>query len=138
MPMWQIYHHEDVFTNEEKLEMSQLITGLYPFLPRFYVNVHFHDLSKDSFYNGGEVTKDLVSIQVDHVARQMIDDETQKRFVQKCKDAVEPIIKRHNLRWEFYIDQTPTELWLVDGLVPPDPDSDAEKKWKRENRATPY
>lgn len=138
MPMWQIYHHDGVFTSDEKLELSRRIADLYPFLPRFYVNVHFHALPTDSFFNGGERTEDFVSIQVDHVARQMTDEARQKKFVQGCKEAVEPIIKKNGLRWEFYIDQTPIELWLVDGLVPPEAESAAEDKWKEENRATPY
>ena len=30
------------------------------------------------------------------------------------------------------------DLWLINGLVPPPPSSDAEKQWARENRAIPY
>lgn len=142
MPMWQIYHPEGAFADEEKREVSQRITDLYyagtPFLPRFYVTVHFHALGANALFNSGEYTNDFVSIQVDHVARQMNDPEEEKKFVQRCKEAVEPLIKKHGLRWEFYIDQTPTELWLVDGLVPPPANSPAENKWKEENRATPY
>lgn len=138
MPMWQIYHHTGVFSDEDKAELSQRITALYPFLPPFYVNVHFHELSRESFFNGGSPADDFVSIQVDHVARQMNDKAVQKKFVEGCRKAVQPTIDKHNLRWEFYIDQTPTELWLVNGLVPPEPDSNAEKKWKVENRTTPY
>ena len=42
MPLWQIYHPETAFNDDDKLEIARKATALYEkFLPRFYVNVMF-------------------------------------------------------------------------------------------------
>jgi hypothetical protein len=51
---------------------------------------------------------------------------------------IEPFATGKGLRWEFHIDETPKDLWMIDGFVPPPSGSDAEKLWARENRPIPY
>lgn len=41
------------------------------------------------------------------------------------------------LDWEFHIDETAFDLWSIQGYRPPLPDSEDEKRWRRENRPSP-
>ena len=40
--------------------------------------------------------------------------------------------------WEYSVEETSRDLWKINGLVPPMPNSDAEKEWVRLNRAVPF
>jgi len=51
---------------------------------------------------------------------------------------IQPFATAKGLRWEFHVDETPRDLWMINGLVPPPSGSDAEKLWARENRPIPY
>jgi len=48
------------------------------------------------------------------------------------------IADRPELEWEHHIYETPFDLWRVQGLKAPPPESEAEARWTRENRATPW
>lgn len=39
---------------------------------------------------------------------------------------------------QLHIEEPPADLWLLSGLVPPAPGSEAEKQWKQTNAAQPY
>jgi len=42
------------------------------------------------------------------------------------------------LHWEFHADETSEDLWMINGLVPPQGGSEAEKAWATANVASPY
>lgn len=139
MPVWQIYHPENTYTDEDKHAIAQRVTDMYGrVLPRFYVNVFFHALPKASFYIGGEPTDDFVRVIVDHIARTLDKPEAQKRFMNACNQLLEPFIAGRGLRWEFNVDETPFDLWTINGSKPPPPESEAEARWRAENRASAY
>lgn len=139
MPLWQFYHPENAYTDEDKHAIAQRVTGLYEsILPRFYVNVLFQALPKTSFYIGAEPVDDFVRVTVVHIARSMTDAKTQQRFLRSCTQILEPFIVGRGLRWELHVDETPFELWTLNGLRPPPPNSPAEQKWRSENRVSAY
>jgi hypothetical protein len=39
---------------------------------------------------------------------------------------------------EFHVDETPHDLWSIQGLKPPMPDTEQETKWHEDNKPTPY
>ncbi|MBB2162685.1 tautomerase family protein [Gluconacetobacter sacchari] len=41
-------------------------------------------------------------------------------------------------RWELHVDETPFELWTLDGFRPPAPNSPAELRWRQENRPSAH
>jgi hypothetical protein len=49
-----------------------------------------------------------------------------------------PHIKERGLEWELHIDETPIDLWRVQGLPAPPFGSEAEKQWAADNKPTPY
>jgi hypothetical protein len=48
------------------------------------------------------------------------------------------IIDRSEIKWELHIYETPRDLWRIQGMDPPPPNSDAEKEWFDKNMALPY
>ncbi|MDA9411391.1 MULTISPECIES: tautomerase family protein [unclassified Bradyrhizobium] len=139
MPMWQIYHPENVFTDSDKQQLSQKITAIYEsFLPRFYVNVFFHKIPKGGLYIGGEPANDFVRVTVDHIARSIDDPKMQQQFLQGCARVLEPYVAGRGYRWELHVDDTPFELWMINGFKPPLPGTSAELKWRTENRPSAY
>ena len=139
MPLWQFHHPEHAYTEDDKQAIARRVTGLYDsILPRFYVNVFFHPLPKTSFYIGGEPVDDFVRVVIAHIARSMKDSETQQRFLKGCNQILASFIAERGFRWELHVDETPFELWTLNGLKPPPPNSAAELRWKSENRVSAY
>ena len=138
MPLWKIYHPEGSFSAEDKKSIAERITGIYRNLPRFYVGVVFQEVPKDSFFIGGEAADDFVRIWVDHIARQFNDEGLKARFLGAVNMLLSPFIADRGLRWEMHVDETPFSLWTIQGLRPPMPDTEAEIRWRSENRPTAY
>jgi phenylpyruvate tautomerase PptA (4-oxalocrotonate tautomerase family) len=127
MPLWKIYHPENAFSDEDKQAIAQRITAVYGDLPRFYVGVVFEAVARTSFFIGGEPADDFVRISVDHIARQIRDEETKTRF-----------LEGRGLRWEMHVDETPFSLWSIQGLRPPVPGTPEGEKWRTDNQPSPF
>ena len=139
MPLWQIYHPETAFNDDDKLEIARKATALYEkFLPRFYVNVMFVTLPELTFYIGGAPANDFVRVTIDHIAAQMKDAEQQTMFLDAVSRLLTPYTADRGLRWEMHIDETPFALWTIQGLRPPVPESPAGRKWQAEDRPLAY
>lgn len=138
MPLWKIYHPENAFSAQDKQALSQAITALYSRLPKFYVGVVFQEVAKDCFFVGGEPTDKFVRIWVDHIARTLPSPEAKAWWIKACDEALAPYIGDRGFDWEFHIDETPFDLWSIQGLRPPPANSQAEARWIAENKATPY
>ncbi len=138
MPLWKIYHPEGAYTPQDKQAIAARITEVYRMLPKFYVGVVFQEVAPTSFYVGGEPASDFVRIWVDHIARSFDSEDLKARFLAAIGQLLAPYIDDRGLRWEMHVDETPFSLWTIQGLRPPLPDSEAEKRWKAENRPSPY
>jgi phenylpyruvate tautomerase PptA (4-oxalocrotonate tautomerase family) len=138
MPLWNIYHPVGAYTEEEKREFADRITSIYGRVPRFYVATLFHEVDRGSFYVGGEPVDDRVQVVIDHFARHDDDPARRESIRRHVCAVIQPFAADKGLHWEFYIDETPNDLWMIDGFVPPPPGSDAEKLWAKENQPIPY
>ncbi|MCP9626543.1 tautomerase family protein [Rhodopseudomonas palustris] len=140
MPLWKIYHPPGSFSAADKKALSERITECYRGLPKFYVIVVFQEVAADSFYKGGEAVNNFVRIWVDHIARSFAPDaKAQKaKWLSWAEKALAPYIKDRGLDWEIHIDETPFDLWQVQGIAPPPANSEMEKVWVQENRPVPY
>jgi phenylpyruvate tautomerase PptA (4-oxalocrotonate tautomerase family) len=140
MPLWNVYHPVGVYSEEEKREFAGRVTSLYEAggLPRFYVVVLFQEVDRGSFYVGGQPVDDRVRVAIDHIARHYADAAGKGSARKRIGAVIQPFAARKGLRWEVHVDETPRDLWMIDGLVPPPSGSDAEKLWAKENRAIPY
>jgi hypothetical protein len=52
--------------------------------------------------------------------------------------ALMPFTVERGFDWELHVDETPFNIWLIQGMRPPFPNTEAEKTWIRENRPVPY
>jgi len=141
MPLWNICTPVGAYSPEQKKALAKDITSLYTELaelPAFYVVVTIREVPEEDYLVGGEPVGNFIRIFIDHIARQMDTPEIRKL----CRDEIEKLLAPHvrdrGFDWEFHIDETPFDLWQVQGLAPPPPLSDAEKLWAKENRPLPY
>ncbi|MFJ7903330.1 tautomerase family protein [Streptomyces sp. NPDC096198] len=139
--MWNIHHTPGVFGAAEKRRLASDITDHYEKagMPRFYVVIVFHEVRPEDFYIGGQPATHGVRIAVDHIARRNPDGDARRRTAQWVKGMLEPHLAQHTgLHWEFHIDETSSDLWMINGIVPPPPLSDAERRWVETNSPTDY
>jgi phenylpyruvate tautomerase PptA (4-oxalocrotonate tautomerase family) len=136
MPLWNIYCPDGAYSPDEKQVFAERITDLYAEfgVPRFFVSVLFLELPKESYLIGGEPTDDFVRIWIDQIARRVPDD-ARGWWMKRVCNTVEPFVTERGLRYEVHIDDTPRELWSVQGLRPPAEGSEEEQRWALENRA---
>jgi len=140
MPLWNVYHPVGAYSDEEKRDFAARVASDYEAagLPRFYVVTIFHEVDRGSFYVGGEPVDDVVRVWIDHIARHAEDPAKRESVRSRISSVIQPFATEKGLRWEFHVDETPSDLWVINGLVPPPHGSDAERLWARENRAIPY
>ena len=73
-------------------------------------------------------------ISIDHIARSTLPEDRQK-MLKFLNRHIDPFIKDRGFDWELHIDETPRDLWTVQGMYPPASGSEEEQRWARENRA---
>jgi phenylpyruvate tautomerase PptA (4-oxalocrotonate tautomerase family) len=140
MPLWNVYHPVGAYSEAEKRDFAERVTSSYEAggLPRFYVVTLFHEVDRGSFYVGGEPVDDVVRVSIDHIARHAEDPARRESVRNRISRVIQPFATAKGLRWEFHVDETPRDLWLINGLIPPPTGSHAEQLWAKENRAIPY
>ncbi|WP_030790504.1 tautomerase family protein [Streptomyces sp. NRRL S-920] len=141
MPLWTIHHTPGIFTDHDKSRLAAGIADHYEKvgLPRFYVVTLFQEMPATDFYVGGEPTPAGVRITIDHIARHHSDQESRRRIAEWIRAMLQPHLEQHaGLHWEFHVDETSRDLWMINGMVPPPEGSEAEKGWARQNAASPY
>lgn len=141
MTCWEIFAPENAYTEEEKEQLSEAITSMYvdyAQMPEFYVVVMFHDKPANSIYVGGKAANNFVRIRIDHFSRQLDTAEGRAVCMAVIEEKLAPLVKDRGFDWEVHIDETPMDLWRVQGMVPPLPGSEKEKVWAKENRPIPY
>ena len=139
MPLWHIYCPENAYSAEDKCALATRITDLYADvgLPRFYASVVFHELPRNSFFIGGKTTNDFVRIWIDQIARATA-PERRAWWLERVNTTLNPFTRERGYRWEVHIDETPIDFWTIQGMKPPDPNSEAEKHWVKEDRPSAY
>lgn len=141
MPLWSIHHTPGIFTTEQKHALAAHITDHYEQvgLPRFYVITLFHEIRPADFFVGGEPTEVGVRIVIDHIARAAPDQESRKQTARWINRMLRPhLTERTGLHWEFHVDETSADLWMINGIAPPPGGSEAERSWARHNATSPY
>lgn len=137
MPLWHINHPKGTITSDEKRELSGQITGLYSRLPKFYVNVVFHEFAAEDFFVGGEPSDKHVTISIDQFARTIPEPERRHEWMEVINQRLAPYFKDRGLHCEIVIDETPFDLWTIDAYLPPAAGSADERRWAAENRPSP-
>ncbi|KAJ6464997.1 putative oxalocrotonate tautomerase enzyme-domain-containing protein [Mycena sanguinolenta] len=112
MPLHRLFVPKGFYTTSDKAALAQAITAIYtPVIPAFYVVVLFVELEANDFFVGGKATERMVRISVEHLARNFSDNALKTPL------------------------HGPRLLWNINGMAPPQENSEEEKIWKQENRA---
>ena len=140
MPLWHVYHPVGAYSAEQKRQFAADVTEYYTRagLPKFYVVTLFHEVPESSFLVGGEPSDNAVRVVVEHIARHLTDPEVRKRSTEGLNRLLAPHTRDRGLHCEFHVDETPRDLWMIDGMWPPPACSEAEQLWARENRPVAY
>lgn len=140
MPLHRVFHPPSAFSVEDKKGLSERVTEMYTEagLPAFYVVVVFIPVPEDSFFVGGEPTSKVIRIVTSHLARHSQTPEDKVNVVARLENAYAPYVKDRGFDWELHIEEHDRDLWRENGIVPPPPHSEGEKKWVKLNKAVPY
>ncbi|MFC5064799.1 tautomerase family protein [Actinomycetospora atypica] len=140
MPLWSIHHSPGLYTAEDKRNFANDVTGIYTRigLPPFYVVVAFHEVDPENLFVGGESTDAAVRVVIEHIARHTEAPEDRRRIGDTITRVVAPYTTDRGLHTEFHVDETPRDLWMINGMWPPPAGSDGEKLWAEENATVPY
>ncbi|WP_067681231.1 tautomerase family protein [Nocardia miyunensis] len=139
MPLWQIYHPVGVYSDQAKQDFAADITRHYTGvgLPAFYVVVQFQELGESDFLVGGKPSANTVRIVVSHLARHIDEPRRRRRMTEFVNAIIVPYTADRGLHCEFHIEESARDLWMIDGLWPPDAGSEAEKAWAAANSPIP-
>lgn len=140
MPLWTIFHPVDAFSASQKTALAASITKIYTDfgLPAFYVGVVFQAVTPESFYIGAHPVDNFVRIKVDHIARTLPTAEIRKLWVKTTDAHLKEHIADRGFEFEWHIDETPFDLWSIQGFQPPPGGSKAEKVWIEGNKPVAY
>ena len=150
MPLWQLFVPEGDYTADDKLDLGDRITRIYSDnfdLPRFYTTVVFHDLKPESFLVGGEQRGKFVQVAIVHAARtagqiaerlEVTEADVNSVFINFAHESLKPYVADRGYEWELHVENVPHETWNIDGMEPPPPWSEVEKRWAKDNRSSPY
>ena len=141
---------EGAYTAEDKKDLANRITDIYTNIgniPRFYTTVFFHESKPESFLVGGEPRNQFVQVAIVHAARTAEETaekmgltltEIQNLFLAAAHEALRPYVKDRGYEWELHVEAVERELWNIDGMAPPPQWSEAEQRWARDNKSSPY
>ena len=140
MPLWKVYHPVGAFTAEDKKNLAKQVTEVYASIPipKFYVVFIFEEVAKDSCFVGGELNNKFVRFKVDHIARTLPGQVLREWWIRTLDAVIAPYVKDRGYDWEISVDETPFDLWSLQGELAPPFESVAEKRWVKENKASPY
>jgi hypothetical protein len=149
MPLWQIFHPEGTFPDEEsKRAFSADITKQYTTkvgLPAFYVVVQYFKMPAGDQWVGGEIPSGtpFIRVLIYHVA--VVAATSPLEFNAHCKvttdfvdEAMKPHIQDKGYDWEYQIAETDRGMWKLNGLIPPPWKSEEERQWVEANKALPW
>lgn len=140
MPLWKIYTPPEAYSEKERAEMAKKITALYTQIPipAFYVVILFEEIPAGSYFVGGDAHSKFIRVKIDQIARTLPGPILREWWVRTIDKILAPHISGHGFDWEISIDETPFDLWSLQGESAPPFESIAEKRWVKENRASPY
>ena len=130
----------NAYSSEDKNKLAERITDLYAQvpIPRFYVVTLFHSIPDGSYFVGGVSHPKFVRFKIDQMARTVPGPVLREWWMRRVEEVVAPFVRDRGFDWEIQIDEVPADLWTLQGVIPPPFESIAERRWVKENKASPY
>jgi len=138
-PMESLYP-VGAYSAQDKKEIAEQVTAMYSRIPipKFYVVMIFEEVAADSVYVGGVSHSKFVRLKLEHMARTLPGPVVREWWVKAVDQLIAPYVRDRGYDWEVTIDEVPADLWSLQGEIPPPFESHAEKRWVKENQASPY
>ncbi|KAG9192854.1 hypothetical protein G6011_11588 [Alternaria panax] len=138
MPLWLVLHGPAAFTDEASREAlaKDVTSKIYKMIPAFYTDISFVPTS--SQYVGGVKNDKMVRFVIFELAGNHAAAEEREAWIKNIDTVLKPHIADKGYDWEYHIEEPARDLWKIQGFVPPPLVSEAHKKWRRENKPTPY
>jgi phenylpyruvate tautomerase PptA (4-oxalocrotonate tautomerase family) len=140
MPLWKVYTPVGAYTPGDKKALAETITRVYAQvpIPKFYAVVVFEEVPAGNLFVGGVQNDKFIRFKIDQIARTIPGPILREWWMRTLDMVLAPFVKDRGFDWEISIDETPFDLWLLQGELPPPFESRAEKRWVAENKASPY
>ncbi|KAJ7646005.1 putative oxalocrotonate tautomerase [Mycena polygramma] len=137
MPLHRFFVPKGLYTPADKAALSLAITTIYTgvSLPAFYVVVLFIELEPGNIFVGGNATDRMVRIGIEHLARHFVNETHKHRFMNMYETAIAPFTKARRMDWEVQVSDCDRSVWNINGMAPPEANTEGEEIWRRENRA---
>ena len=123
MPLWKVYHPVGAFTAEDKQKLAKQVTEVYASIPipKFYVVFIFEEVAKDSLLcQVASRNNKFVRFKIDQIARTLPGPVIREWWIRTLDQVIAPFVKDRGYDWEISIDETPFDLWSLQGeLAPP-------------------
>lgn len=138
MPKWVFHHTKGAFTREDKERLAKGMSNIYTTfgLPAFFAHAHFFELAPEDIWSGGEPSKSFTTISIYHAAANIRDKSEGEAFLKALDDVVRPVLKPKGIKWESNVYETPRDWWRLQGMIPPDFNTNMLKKWVEANDFT--
>ncbi|KAF9889847.1 hypothetical protein FE257_006937 [Aspergillus nanangensis] len=140
MPRWTFETTPGTFTREEKHTIARKVTDLYTArgVPRFFINVFFHENGEDNFFSGGKYPPNAVFFHIDHAMSKLPDEEARKEFIAEANAIMKPIMDPKGMKWESNIYEHPRYNWRINGMIPPVEHPEIMKEWTEKDMPIAY
>ena len=91
-------------------------------------------MDPSDMYIGGESPAGFTSLNIVHIARTFKTEIDRMDFLSKI-DRILERFKAKGMQWEYFIQDSLSQQWKINGIYPPPSGSDEEKEWVRCNRS---
>ncbi|UPK97406.1 hypothetical protein LCI18_008341 [Fusarium solani-melongenae] len=122
----------------DKEKLTKGISNIYMAfdLPGFFTHVQFISFGSDDFWSGGEPAHNSVTISIYHAAANIRNAPEGESFLKALDDVVHPVLKPKGIRWESNVYETPRDYWRLQGMAPPDFNTEMLQRWIKDNNFT--
>jgi len=153
MPLWRVYSAPNLLSEAEKASLSATITKSYTQygIPSFYITILYVPLDPSDVHGGSTYPNpNFIRITVEQIAHKLPDGETDEGAARWDKvmsplfdnlglefevlNKQRTLLGETDLLWEISIQETPQDLWQIQGLRSPPARSERETTWRKEKR----
>ncbi|MDB5576383.1 MAG: 4-oxalocrotonate tautomerase [Bradyrhizobium sp.] len=79
-----------------------------------------------------------IRFKIDQMARTLPGATLRAWWMRHVEEIIAPFVKERGFEWEVQIGELPSDLWTLNGFVPPPFQSIAEKRWVEDNAISAY
>lgn len=136
MPRWVFSYTKGALAHEDKEKLAKGMSNIYTTfgLPAFLAHVQFFEMGSGDFWSGGELAHPCTTISIYHAAANIRNEAEGEHFLKALDDVVRPVLKPKGVTWESNVYEFPRINWRVQGMKPPQFNTEMSNRWIRDNK----